>query len=489
MSIPIESEMEFERDSQIFENSPIQELEETRKSVSIESVTYYECDELIIKKKKTWLRKRFDQIFGVSDDTREHFKEIYSEMKLLFSGLSMNPITLTTGLMIIGTYHSEKSVRTGLIETNLKLVKELLHICQLSNASYGWKLVYGYQGKGEKYVPNIVKGITDNDATSTQIILDHLRIKKEDILETKWINDQYVPAHFIAYDHSIKSIILSIRGTLSIRDALTDMVVRYEEFQDGSVHSGIFTAARKKYPKIVPTLLNAIETHPDYKVILTGHSLGGGVATMIGYMLREQYPHLNVHCYTFGCPAILSLNLANSCKPWVTSVVLNDDMICRTSRGSVRDLKLMLKHVIKNNQGNMQRLFHVASADGSFSPKWTDRITTTFNWSPSPDLGRLEGTERLYPPGKVYHIYNADGQYYNTMEESNPSLFGDIMVTSSMLVDHLPNAYEDCLYRVHQTLENPFWDIKKRDHDMREKKKRDRNDLKISNEKFKKEKL
>jgi hypothetical protein len=68
---------------------------------------------------------------------------------------------------------------------------------------------------------------------------------------------------------------------------------------------------------------------------------------------------------------------------------------------------------------------------------------------------------RLYPPGLVYHIFSENKgihRKYNVMEESvrvvqnvlvnqikHPSLFGDIVISQYMFLDHMPDLYEDAL--------------------------------------------
>ena len=50
----------------------------------------------------------------------------------------------------------------------------------------------------------------------------------------------------------------------------------------------------------------AFEMYPDYDLILTGHSLGAGVASLLALKLRPKYPDVKV--YAFSTPGI-NLNL------------------------------------------------------------------------------------------------------------------------------------------------------------------------------------
>ena len=40
----------------------------------------------------------------------------------------------------------------------------------------------------------------------------------------------------------------------------------------------------------------------NYKIVVTGHSLGAGTATILAFLLREKYPERGVTCYAFSPP-------------------------------------------------------------------------------------------------------------------------------------------------------------------------------------------
>lgn len=101
---------------------------------------------------------------------------------------------------------------------------------------------------------------------------------------------------------------IAIRGSISLRDIFTDLTAASDRFDapglppDTMAHRGmaegaIYVAKRLKQVGIID---KAIALYPDYDLILTGHSLGAGVATLLALKLRPKYPDLKV--YAFATP-------------------------------------------------------------------------------------------------------------------------------------------------------------------------------------------
>ena len=58
------------------------------------------------------------------------------------------------------------------------------------------------------------------------------------------------------------------------------------------------------------------------QLIITGHSLGAGVAALLSLLLRPHFP--GIRCYAFSPPgALVSPSLAKTMEEWVTSVVVS----------------------------------------------------------------------------------------------------------------------------------------------------------------------
>lgn len=69
----------------------------------------------------------------------------------------------------------------------------------------------------------------------------------------------------------------------------------------------------------MPTLTKAVghvQAHPECSLLVTGHSLGAGIAVLLTMMVREQSAIRQLaaaDCVTFACPACCTFELAMSC--------------------------------------------------------------------------------------------------------------------------------------------------------------------------------
>jgi hypothetical protein len=73
------------------------------------------------------------------------------------------------------------------------------------------------------------------------------------------------------------------------------------------------------------------------RVVCIGHSLGAGAAAVVAMELKE-YNFLEVEAVGFGCPSLLSRDLAETTKEYITTVVNDADIIPRMSGASMANL-------------------------------------------------------------------------------------------------------------------------------------------------------
>ncbi|TYJ47990.1 hypothetical protein E1A91_A01G030500v1 [Gossypium mustelinum] len=185
------------------------------------------------------------------------------------------------------------------------------------------------------------------------VFLDSAGYSEEDALLHKPKAGLMKPAFTIIRDENSKCFLLLIRGTHSIKDTLTaatGAVVPFHHsvLHDGGVsnlvlgyaHCGMVAAARWIAKLTAPCLLKAIAQYPDYEVKIVGHSLGGGTAALLTYILREHKEFAaSTTCFTFAPAACMTWDLAESGKHFITTIINGSDLVPTFSAASVDDLR------------------------------------------------------------------------------------------------------------------------------------------------------
>lgn len=102
-----------------------------------------------------------------------------------------------------------------------------------------------------------------------------------------------------------------------------------------------------------PILQNYKKNHAakSYKLIITGHSLGAGVAMALGHHLISIHPEVynssNLKALGFGCPAMAGLSFANDARSWATNYVYDFDTISRLSLHSIKPFSSVWRYLLK----------------------------------------------------------------------------------------------------------------------------------------------
>jgi hypothetical protein len=94
-------------------------------------------------------------------------------------------------------------------------------------------------------------------------------------------------------------VIVSFRGTATLGDWLTDLNAFSTRADYGTVHRGFYFAFQAVKASLEKILGSDALTR---RVILTGHSLGGALATIAAAEWQNKYPIAAI--YTFGQPAV-----------------------------------------------------------------------------------------------------------------------------------------------------------------------------------------
>eukprot|EP00803_Ostreobium_quekettii_P003683 evm.model.scf_429.4 EVM.evm.TU.scf_429.4 scf_429:29564-36836(+) len=205
------------------------------------------------------------------------------------------------------------------------------------------------------------------------------------------------PAFVLVWDHELHLLVLAIRGTSSVKDIFTSLsgvtkphhVVDQDGVVLGYSHFGMLASARWILKEASPAIKNAMQEHPSCGLRITGHSMGGGTAAMLTMMIREHHPEFgDVQCTAFACPSCLTLDLAQSCKSYVTSYIYGTDFVPTLSAGSLDQLK---EEVAESSWGSamrqdMRSYSVVKAVEGSIkgvvrsASTWTSRSLESASW-------------------------------------------------------------------------------------------------------------
>ncbi|TKR77020.1 hypothetical protein L596_018070 [Steinernema carpocapsae] len=314
------------------------------------------------------------------------------------------------------------------------------------------------------------------------------QVDQTDLFFVSFRNALYKVPFVVLVDHATKSIVVTIRGSLSLMDLVTDLSLSDELFtvdvdtdpvlrndreldSEGQVrvHRGMLNGARYVYEVLKEN--NVIEDlyilNPGYNLVICGHSLGGGVASLLTLLLKQTYPH--VRCYAFSPPGcVISEHGVNDTEAHVLSVIVGDDLVPRISYQAMMSLKQKIdQEIFSTTKAKYEiiikgifRLFFSApwelhpvsdDAENDAEAVVSRRRLVTMNGSTagygtsvSDHASVLAGTRlenarnvQLYPPGRLLHLrMDEEGDVHSMWMQKDD--FCDIQITSTMFSDHMP---------------------------------------------------
>uniref|UniRef100_A0A671KMS0 Diacylglycerol lipase-alpha n=1 Tax=Sinocyclocheilus anshuiensis TaxID=1608454 RepID=A0A671KMS0_9TELE len=303
-------------------------------------------------------------------------------------------------------------------------------------------------------------------------------LKEVQIVYTSCHDAVYETPFFVAVDHAKKKVVISIRGTLSPKDALTDLTGDSErlpvEEQHGTWlgHKGMVYSAEYIKKKLEQEMILSQAFGRDlgkgtmhYGLVIVGHSLGAGTAAILSFLLRPQYPSL--HCYSYSPPGgLLSEDAMEYSKEFVTSVVLGKDLVPRIGLSQLEGFR---RHLLEVLQKSDKPKWRIIAGGTKCIPKselpLDDEAPVSQGVTPSnsrlwlhpSDLSiALSASTPLYPPGQVIHVvHNHPPEMCCGQEEPTYSaLWGDnnafdeVIISPAMLNEHMPHVVMDGLNKV-----------------------------------------
>ncbi|XP_030650334.1 sn1-specific diacylglycerol lipase alpha [Chanos chanos] len=305
-------------------------------------------------------------------------------------------------------------------------------------------------------------------------------LKQVQIVYTSCHDAVYETPFYVAVDHGKKKVIISIRGTLSPKDALTDLTGDSErlpvEEQHGTWlgHKGMVYSAEYIKKKLEQEMILSQAFGRDlgkgtmhYGLVIVGHSLGAGTAAILSFLLRPQYPTL--HCYSYSPPGgLLSEDAMEYSKEFVTSVVLGKDLVPRIGLSQLEGFRRHLLEVLQKSDKPKWRIIaggtkcipksELPVEDDTQSATGVPPSNSRLWLHPSDLSIALSASTPLYPPGRVIHVVHnhppetccSCGQEEPTYSAiwSDNKAFDEVIISPAMLNEHMPHMVMEGLNKV-----------------------------------------
>ncbi|XP_045849967.1 diacylglycerol lipase-beta isoform X2 [Meles meles] len=410
---------------------------------------------------------------GKDDHTRVAFSSTAELFSTYFSDTDLVPSDIAAGLALLHQQqdnirnsqepdevisHSPGPPQEADLDTELA---NCHHYMQFAAAAYGWPLyVYRNPFTGLCKIGGDCcrSRTTDYDLVGGDrlhchfgSILHTTGLQYRDFIHISFHDKVYELPFIVALDHRKESVVVAVRGTMSLQDILTDLSAESETL---NLECGVQDCS----------------AHKEYRLVVVGHSLGAGAAALLALMLRSSYPQ--VRCYAFSPPrGLLSKSLYEYSKTFIVSLVLGKDVIPRLSVTNLEDLKKRILRVIAHcNRPKYQILLHgcwyelfggspdnfPTELDGGTQGDLTQPLlgeqsllshgSPTYSFSSDSPLESPTKYPPLYPPGRIIHLEEEGtaGRFCRSAARysarwSHESQFSKILIGPKMLTDHMPD--------------------------------------------------
>ena len=154
------------------------------------------------------------------------------------------------------------------------------------------------------YDPNHPQKCLDNSLPSDDFQIQHSVTKKCDFLDNQC-------SCYVAVSHTVNVIVIAFRGSECFEQAFIEFVEGLVSPKEAFLSNGeVQTYWKRGFEKLWLSMESKVKAliadNPSYKIWVTGHSLGGAMASLASTWLR----HYNVASrdkivsYTFGMPRV-----------------------------------------------------------------------------------------------------------------------------------------------------------------------------------------
>mmetsp|Transcript_65298 Transcript_65298/g.156074 ORF Transcript_65298/g.156074 Transcript_65298/m.156074 type:complete len:607 (-) Transcript_65298:42-1862(-) len=235
-----------------------------------------------------------EEIWNMLEAIQEVMDHFHQELKI--AKARYGNMSLAMALPLVHMEHDRRTAPTTSGELrDLALMDEACHWVKFATAAYGL------------YTTDVAQG---DDRAKVLRALENTAEVVTANLNPKGVQS---PGYFVAIDRKMKALVLGIRGTSNIADAITDAVGQAVPVTEGSktiAHKAMLASARSTLEKAEEHLAQAASSCQGYRLVLTGHSLGAGTAIICTELLRSKkipglLPGAKLQCFAYAPPPVL----------------------------------------------------------------------------------------------------------------------------------------------------------------------------------------
>eukprot|EP00112_Aurelia_sp_Birch-Aquarium-sp1_P019699 Seg493.3 transcript_id=Seg493.3/GoldUCD/mRNA.D3Y31 product="Sn1-specific diacylglycerol lipase alpha" protein_id=Seg493.3/GoldUCD/D3Y31 len=369
--------------------------------------------------------------------------------------------------------------------TESNILEDITHFSSYALAIYGWPF-YLYDGilcgacnlcfkirccagccrPSTKDFVLVEDNCCECNLEATKMFLNN---HEHEIIYISYKDEVYQPPFFIAVDHKKKSVVVSCRGTLSLKDVLTDVMIEEERIpvEGGDPtwmgHKGMIQSAQFVLDIIIKEGLLEKAFHCDtdrgtdsYGLTVVGHSLGAGVASILAFLLRPKYPALTCFAYS-AVGSTFNYSASTYARDFIYSIVVGKDVISRLNLHTLDELRYMIIELLQRSKVPKWKIIRgclcqcmlccQSSSKSSHEDYLEHEIEDIPKYEP-------ESSKRYYMGGKVVHIVKTQSIYPRCFGKKKAVYeavwadvddFQSILISNLLWKDHIPDTVKEAL--------------------------------------------
>lgn len=314
-----------------------------------------------------------------------------------------------------------------------------------------------YFALSKRFAQFAIKIYSASWAWDLELASQEMGIEPKSILFA-WFHDHpngpYCPKFMIFLDHPSRSIVIAIRGTLSLTDVIIDVKGHQDKFLDGYAHAGLLKGAKTLLKISGNTLKSALKMYPMYSLALTGHSLGAGTAILITMeMLAGKVPNIvdpkrtKIRCTALAPPPVYrsrsSLSEMDKYVGYIDIFTYGNDFIPRLSLATMAKLMSSLQYMDQVPLGLSQALTLIMGWESS--ERASARIEILSQVLEKVDQDAFAPLEH---PGQMFHLRQVQPNKVKMFLVPRQYFTHSLFILDSMVTDHLHGAYLEAFNKV-----------------------------------------